>query len=192
MSVRSIKSTSGPAFRKFSRGYAGEMTGRIVQVNVSRGGIPKRAIAEGTLETRGFQGDSWAHPRIHGGARQAVLMIASEAIDELAARGYPVFAGALGENLTTSGLDRRMWRAGQRYRVGSASIELTKVRSPCGTLDLYGSAGGISIQDAIYDLSVNRGDYRSEKWGLSGFYARVVGEGFVRTGDPVSLESDVA
>ena len=49
---------------------------------------------------------------------QALLLITSEGIDELIEQGYPVFAGAMGENLTTLGLDRRQMRIGQRYRVG--------------------------------------------------------------------------
>jgi MOSC domain-containing protein YiiM len=161
------------------------MQGRIVQVSVSQGGIPKRAVAEGVIERRGLQGDSWAHPLIHGGERQAVLMIASEAIEELAGSGFSVYAGALGENLTTAGLDRRGWRAGQVYRVGSAVIELTKPRNPCGTLDALGSG----IQKAIFDA---RGEAGSPLWGMSGFYARVVREGLVRAGDEIRLESDLA
>ena len=68
-----------------------------------------------------------------------MLLITAEAIDELIARGYPLYYGALGENLTTRGLDRRQLRAGQRFRVGSALIELTKVRVPARTLDVYGA-----------------------------------------------------
>lgn len=183
---------SARAIIKFSQEYAEEVTGRILQVNVSRGGVPKCAIPEGILETRGLQGDSWAHPHIHGGKNQAVLMIASEAIQELVDSGYPLFPGALGENLTTVGLDRRTWRAGQTYRVGSATIELTKLREPCNTLTVYGSADGVPIQKAVYDAKAKRGDFRSDKWALAGFYARVINEGVVRPGDPVSLESDIA
>ena len=102
------------------------MSGHVLQVNISRGGLPKRPIFEGALGTGGFEGDAWAHPEVHGGFGQAVLLIAAEAIQELAARGYPVFPGALGENITTEGLDRRKWRSGQRFRVGAARIELTK------------------------------------------------------------------
>ena len=54
---------------------------------------------------------------IHGGPKKAVLMASAEFIDALAARGFPVACGAIGENLTVSGLDPHMWRAGQRYRV---------------------------------------------------------------------------
>jgi MOSC domain-containing protein YiiM len=169
------------------------VNGRILQVNVSQGGIPKRAVALGVLEARGFHLDSWAHPQFHGGRNQAVLMIASEAIEELRVRGYPVFPGALGENLTTKDLDRRNWRTGQQYRVGSAVIELTKIRTPCNTLDTYGcDPRGVTIQRAIYDPTVKRGDFSSGLWAMSGFYARVLTEGQVRPGDSIVLESDLA
>src|SRR6266567_8982936 len=123
------------------------MTGHIVQINVSRGGLPKRPIPDGVITPLGLEGDLWAHPEIHGGPRQAVLLIAAETVDELVARGYPIYYGALGENLTTRGLDRRQLRVGQRLRAGGALLELSKVRAPCATLDVYGPA----IKQEIYD-----------------------------------------
>ena len=86
------------------------MTGTIIQINISRGGVPKRPIPEGVITPLGLEGDLCAHPEIHGGPRQAVLLIAAETVDELIARGYPLYYGALGENLTTRGLDRRQLR----------------------------------------------------------------------------------
>ncbi len=170
-----------------------KMNGRVVQVNISPGGIPKRPIPEGLLESRGFQGDSWAHPQFHGGPKQAVLLIALETIQALAARGYPVYPGALGENLTTEGLDPQWWRAGQQYRIGSAMIELTKVRTPCRTLDVFGhDREKVKIQNAIYDAAVKRGDTNSPLWAKSGFYARVIQPGTVIPGDTIALESDLA
>ncbi len=163
------------------------MTGSIVQINVSPGGIPKRPIAEAEVTPEGIRGDSWAHPQIHGGPRQAVLLITSEGIEELIAQGYPLFAGALGENLTLAGLNRREIRIGQRYRVGEVLIELTKVRSPCSTLDIYGP----SIKEAIYDPEVKAGDVTSPRWGLSGFYARVLRGGIVRPRDIMQLVDQV-
>jgi len=41
-----------------------------------------------------------------------------------------LFYGALGENLTTRGLDPRQLRLGQILRAGGVRIELTKVRAP--------------------------------------------------------------
>ncbi len=173
--------------------YAGVVTGNVVQLSISRGGIPKRAIGEGLLERTGLQGDLWAHPRIHGGPEQAILLLALEAIEELAARGFPVYPGALGENLTTSGLDRRLWRPGQQYRVGSATIELTKVRQPCATLDVFGKdRDGRPIQKAIYSAAVRRGDFAAHEWAASGFYARVLHGGLIRSGVAIALQSDRA
>jgi len=164
------------------------MTGTIVQINVSLGGIPKRPIASGMITARGLAGDACAHPQIHGGPAQAVLLLASETIEELIGRGYPLFYGALGENLTTRGLDRRQLRIGQQLRAGAALLELTKVRGPCGQLDIYGPA----IQREIYDQKVRAGDPSSPRWGMSGFYARVLQPGAVRPDDIISIEATFA
>ncbi len=142
---------------------------QIVQISLSAGGIPKRAVAEAIVTTSGIVGDSWAHPDIHGGPNQALLLITSEGIDELIAQGFALFYGALGENLTTRGIDRRQMRVGQRYRAGEVFFELTKRRAPCATLNVYPG-----IQAAIYDSQVEAGDPTSPRWGLSGFYARVL------------------
>lgn len=163
------------------------MTGWVVQINVSPGGVPKRPIAEAEVTPEGIRGDSWAHPDIHGGPNQAVLLITSEGIGQLIAQGYPVFPGALGENLTTIGLDRRQMRIGQRYRVGEVMLELTKMRAPCTTLDVYGS----SIKNAVYDAQVKAGDASSPRWGLGGFYARVLKSGFIRPKDIIELVDQV-
>jgi MOSC domain len=99
--------------------------GTIVQLNTSLGGLPKRAISEGFITPMGIEGDLHAHPDIHGGTRQAILIIASEVIDSLVSRGYPVFYGALGENLTTRGLTIRDLRIGDQLRAGGALLEVT-------------------------------------------------------------------
>ncbi|HLG59177.1 MAG TPA: MOSC domain-containing protein [Vicinamibacterales bacterium] len=158
------------------------MTGTVVQVSVSRGGIPKRAMPSAELTEMGIVGDAWRYP-FHGGRRQAILLVTIEGIDELVSHGFPLFPGALGENLTTRGLNRRELRIGQRVRVGEAEIELASIRVPCATLDVYGPG----IQAAIYDARVQAGDPESKRWGLSGFYASVVQPGTVRAGDTIAL-----
>jgi MOSC domain-containing protein YiiM len=162
--------------------------GTVLQVSISRGGVPKRAIPEGDVTPLGIAGDGYNHPQIHGGPRQAVLLISSEAISELTSLGYLLYPGALGENITTVGVDRRQWRAGQRWRVGQAVVELTKVRAPCETLSVYGPG----IQKAVYDARVKAGDPSSPRWALAGFYASVAQPGIVRPGDPILLLDQMA
>ncbi len=78
-------------------------------------------------------------------------------------------------------------RIGQRYRAGEVMLEITKMRSPCATLDVYGP----SIKQAVYDAEVKAGDASSPRWGLGGFYARVVHSGTIRPGDIIGLVDQV-
>jgi MOSC domain-containing protein YiiM len=158
------------------------VTGAVVQVSVSQGGIPKVAVPVAELTGTGIVGDTWRYP-FHGGRRKAILLITAEGIDELVSQGFPLFPGALGENLTTRGLHRHELRLGQRFRAGEAAIELTLIRPPCATLDVYGSG----IQAMIYDARVQTCDPESRRWGLSGFYASVIQPGLVRPGDTIAL-----
>ncbi|HTS75015.1 MAG TPA: MOSC domain-containing protein [Bryobacteraceae bacterium] len=164
------------------------MPASILQISVSRGGIPKRAISEAEVTTLGLAGDGHAFPQIHGGPRQGILIITSEGLEELTRQGFPLYAGALGENLTTRGLDRHAVRVGQRYRTPGVVFEITKIRVPCETLSVYGKG----IQAAIYDAEVKAGDASSPRWGLSGFYASVLRPGMIRTGDPIALVEEPA
>jgi MOSC domain-containing protein YiiM len=163
------------------------MLASVLQVNVSSGGVPKRSIPAGVVTPLGIAGDGHAHPQIHGGPRKAILIITSEGLEELKQQGFALYHGALGENLTTRGLDRRTVRAGQRYRIGEVVIEITKVRAPCDTLNAYPG-----IQKAIYDQEVKAGNPTSPLWGLSGFYASVLQTGTIHPGDPILLVDETA
>lgn len=157
-----------------------KMTGIISQINISAGGIPKRSIAQGILTRAGLQGDGWAHPGIHGGPDQAVLLIGDEVLAELNGMGYRLYAGALGENLTTQRLDYGALREGMQFRVGSiCEIELTRLREPCRTLDRYNEAGRDRIQKLL------------KTGGRGGWYARVLREGPLFPGDSISLVAQV-
>ena len=159
----------------------------VLQINVSPGGIPKRPIPAGVVTTLGITGDGHAHPQVHGGPRKAILLITAEGLDELKEQGFPLYSGALGENLTVRGLNRRSVRVGQRYRVGEILIEITKVRAPCDTLNVYPG-----VQKAVYDQEVKAGNPGSPLWGLSGFYASVLQAGTIHPGDPIQLVDETA
>jgi len=164
------------------------MEGTIVQVNISPGGLPKREIAEGLITPLGLEGDRHAHPQIHGGPRKAILLIAAEVVDDLSDRGFPLFYGAMGENLTTRGIDVRDLRIGDRLRAGGATLEITQPRGPCTALDIYGT----SLKGEIYDKQVKALDHTSPHWGMSGFYASVVQPGPVGPGDIIALVATLA
>ena len=61
------------------------------------------------------------------------------------------------------------------------------MRSPCATLDVYGP----SIKQAVYDAQVKAGDASSPRWGLAGFYARVLRSGLFRPKDIIELVDQV-
>ncbi len=164
------------------------MSASILQINISSGGVPKYPVAEASVHRLGIEGDIQAHPEIHGGPLQALLLIDAATIEEITALGYPVTAGSLGENITTLGIDRRRVRIGQQYRIGAIIVEITKPRGPCKQLNCYGAG----IQEAIYDPQVKARDHASLRWGMSGFYASVVQDGQIRPGDPIALLSEMA
>ena len=139
------------------------MTPRILQINISPGGVPKTPVPRAEVGPLGLVGDGHRF-RSHGGRDKALLILASEVVDLLRAEGWPVFYGALGENLTTAGLDHGAWRPGQRFSIGQVLIELTTAREPCRTLSPYGRG----LQKRL----------RAQP-GESGFYAAVLAGGLL-------------
>ena len=126
-------------------------TPRIVQINISSGGVPKRPIGQARVTWSRIQGDDWHDKKHHGIPGQALCLFSLEIIEDLLALGYPVFPGALGENLTTQHLDYRTVRPGQIYRLGrDVRIRITKVRQPCRTIAVYGA----SLLRELYDVEV--------------------------------------
>lgn len=148
--------------------------GRIFQINVSKGGVPKLAIPAGEVTPQGILGDQQADLRVHGGPERAVCLYSLERLIALQAEGHPTFSGAFGENITLSGLDWDRVQPGQRYRLGEqVVIEITRYTSPCNNLIPFFKAG----------------DYgrisQSQRPGWSRVYGRVLVGGSLRPGDEI-------
>lgn len=109
------------------------MSGRIFQLNVSPGGVPKRAVAAADLGELGLSGDSVAHPKVHGGPMRALCLYSLERILALQEEGGTLFPGALGENVTIVGLPWDHVVPGARLALGDTLVEVTKYAEPCGT-----------------------------------------------------------
>lgn len=152
------------------------MTGRIVQLSVSRGGVPKTAVAMARVTALGLEGDAHRDREHHGGPDRAVCLFALEALDVLRAEGHPVAPGALGENVTVRGLAWEAVTPGARLRLGDqVLLEVTRFTSPC-----------VNIAAAFAGRNYARVSQRQHP-GFSRVYARVLTEGTIATGDTVEV-----
>jgi MOSC domain-containing protein YiiM len=148
-------------------------TGRIVSLNVSRGGVPKRPIPQGFVTVDGLEGDRQRNRLFHGGPRRALSLYSAELIEALRREGHPIEPGFVGENVTVAGLDWSLMRPGARLRLGEVEIEITSFVVPCKT-----------IRHAFLDEAFSRIAEKTNP-GWSRVYSRVTREGIVRVGDAV-------
>jgi MOSC domain-containing protein YiiM/GNAT superfamily N-acetyltransferase len=150
--------------------------GRVLQVNVSAGGIPKQPIGEAWVDRLGVAGDGHNDRTVHGGPHRAVCLFGIEAIERLQADGHPVGPGSVGENLTTVGIEWSLLPIGTRARVGDRLLlEIASTAGPCATQRHNFSDGRFSrISIDLFPTDAR-------------MYARVLEEGAVRPGDPIEL-----
>jgi len=154
------------------------MAGRVLQINLSRGGVPKLPVPEATVRESGIEGDGHNEPlTVHGGPERAVCLFSAERIAALAAEGHPIAPGATGENITTEGIDWDTVTPGRQLRIGDEVVlEVTRYTTPCTT-----------IRASFKDRDSNR-IHQNLHPGWSRVYARVLSGGVIRPGDPIELE----
>jgi MOSC domain-containing protein YiiM len=142
-----------------------------------RTGIFKLPV-EGSVRVTmlGLEGDAILSKRHHGGPDQAVYVYGRTDYDwwaeELKREMAP---GTFGENLTITDLESAPFNVGDTLQVGEVTLQVTAPRIPCETF-------AARMEDPKW---VKRFRH-AERPGL---YCRVIQEGFVKAGDPVSMES---
>ncbi|MEA2684249.1 MAG: hypothetical protein QOK05_2577 [Chloroflexota bacterium] len=151
------------------------MQARVHRINVSGGGVPKRAVAEGVLGELGIAGDDHDDKVDHGGPDRALCLYSIERIRVLQAEGHPVAPGSMGENITIEGLDTARLKPGDRLAIGETEIELTSHATPCRT-----------IRESFIDGGFSRVLHTPHP-GDSRLYARVLRGGTLRQGDPIQV-----
>ncbi len=152
------------------------MKAHIVQINLSGGGVPKRAVIRALVTSSGLEGDSQAHPKVHGGPERALCLYSLERILELQREGHPVFPGALGENLTLWGIPWEQVVPGALLRLGeTVTLEVTRYTTPCKTIRPFFRDG--------YIRRVAQPSFP----GWSRVYTRVLVPGEIHVGMPVTL-----
>jgi MOSC domain-containing protein YiiM/GNAT superfamily N-acetyltransferase len=151
--------------------------GRVVQVNVSAGGVPKRPVPAARVTSAGVEGDRQREVTVHGGPHRAVSLLGIEAIERVAADGNPIAPGTTGENLTIAGFDVSLQPLGTRLFVGDELVlEISGPANPCRTIRESFAGGRFGRLGAARHPADSR------------MYARVLVEGTVRPGDPIRLE----
>jgi len=109
-----------------------------------------------------------------------VHLIHSELFDELAAKGFAVVAGEMGENVTTRGIDLLNLPTGARLHLGEgAVIEVTGLRNPCVQIDRFQKG----LMKAV--LGKDEQGHVIRKSGIMGI---VLKGGEVRPGDAIRVE----
>ena len=109
-----------------------------------------------------------------------VHLIHSELHDELAAKGFDVSHGQMGENITTKGIDLLSLPKGSKLLIGAeAIVEITGLRNPCNQLE--GIQKGLMKAVLDYD---EKGDL-IRKAGIMGIVLR---GGIVKKGDNIVIE----
>jgi MOSC domain-containing protein YiiM len=141
----------------------------------------------------GVAGDAHAGARVQHRSRVArdpsqpnlrqVHLIHGELLDELGTRGFDVTPGAMGENVTTRGIDLLGLSRGTHLRLGpDAVVEVTGLRNPCAQLD--------ALVPGLMAAVLDRDDHGAlvRKAGIMGV---VHTGGVVRAGDRIEVVAPV-
>ena len=151
-------------------------TGRIAQINISSGGVPKLAIATAQVTTAGLSGDQQRNLKFHGGPDRALCLWSLEVIETLQQEGHLIGPGSAGENLTLAGLDWAALRPGSQLQLGEqVRVEITDYAPPCRTIMRWFS-----------DRRYSRISHTHHP-GSSRLYARVLQPGQLITGDRATV-----
>jgi MOSC domain-containing protein YiiM len=152
---------------------------RLIQLGgqTVKTGIYKYPV-EGRVELRDDQvgADRQGDYTVHGGRDKAVYSYSREDYEWWAAEhGLDVPPGLFGENLTTGGVELNGLEVGQRWRVGTAELEVSEPRFPCSKL-------GHKMEDPHFVKAF-------AKALRPGAYLRIVTEGKLGAGDEIEVLS---
>lgn len=156
--------------------------GQPVEIETPRGSVLTsifKTPVSGRVSARGHQleGDRQADLSVHGGPYKAIYVYPGEHypywVEELPDTEFAF--GQFGENLTTEGFHEAEVHIGDRFRIGSVTVEVTQPRMPCFKLALR-----FGLPDMVK---------RFWQSGRSGIYLAVTKEGDLASGDTVEQVS---
>jgi MOSC domain-containing protein YiiM len=149
--------------------------GVVHSINISNGGVPKLPRESCFVSVDGLHGDRQRDLRYHGGRDRAVCLYSLDLIEALRAEGHSIAPGAIGENLTVTGIHWADMVPGAKVEVGPVVLQLTDYAAPCSNI-------ARSFERRQY-VRVNQKVHA----GWSRLYARVLVEGTVQLGDTLRI-----
>jgi MOSC domain-containing protein YiiM len=131
---------------------------------------------DGPIDAGGVNlvGDDQADRRVHGGADKAIYAYASEDYQWWVSTTGQLAPGTFGENLTTIGVDLNAAAIGDRWRLGTALLEVAQPRSPCFKL-------GMRMNDVEFP-----GCFDAAR--RPGAYLRIIEPGRITAGDRIVID----
>lgn len=150
--------------------------GKLISINSSGGGVPKRPVLFAVVNTLGLEDDKHVS-RDHGGSERAICLYSLELIRALRGEGHPIDIGTAGENFTVEGLDWSLVKPGTRVAVGNeVRLEVTSFTMPCKTIAGSFADGGFKrISEKLHP-------------GWSRVYSRVLVGGRIESGSSIIIE----
>ena len=155
------------------------LAGRVQPLSRGEGSAIAKRPLSGAVQIGlfGIIGDEQADQVRHGGRDKALHHYPFDHYarwkEDAPDRDFLRAAGAFGENISTTGLDENTVCIGDRFRLGSALVEVSQARQPCW------KQGDRLAWAALPDLMVRE--------GRSGWYYRVLEPGQAQAGDDLVL-----
>ncbi|MBM7572411.1 MOSC domain-containing protein [Aquibacillus albus] len=153
----------------------GEPTKHIINGKELHTGFIKTSVNHPIwLSKTGFEGDGQADMKNHGGEDKALLMYPYQHYNYWQERYNRKFQQpSFGENITVEDLTEENVHLGDIYTIGEAVVQVSQPRQPC-----YKIAEVHQIKDIPAVVT---------ETGFSGYYFRVLQEGYVSPDDQVEL-----
>lgn len=144
-----------------------EVNGKLISIysGTQKGACKQAVVSAELIANEGISGDHHAGLKPH----RQVSFFANETLQEINAAGIEVTAEEISTNLLTEGIAIDTLTAGTRLKIGTAIIEISEARKPCGSLTKI-------------DKRLPKATYLR-----CGQFGRVITSGVIHTGDSIEV-----